>query len=94
MFMTWVNRYKNGLIVALSLSVFFKYLLTPTATLFYELHHATGIDTIYWGYSLFKAAGYYFGIWSYQSVACVAVGLATFLIYWLCKNRQHGGDPK
>lgn len=48
------------------------YLALPaTAVLFYELHHMTGVDAVYWGYSAFKFAGYYFGIWPYQLLACV-----------------------
>jgi len=50
-------------------------MLIPTGWLFYELHHATGIDAVYWGYSIFKGAGYYFGVWQYQSLACVLVAL-------------------
>ncbi|MFT5485013.1 MAG: hypothetical protein ACI9GW_003683, partial [Halieaceae bacterium] len=44
-----------------------------TAVLFYELYHLTGIGPIYWGYSVFKAGGYYFGIWEYQLISCVLV---------------------
>lgn len=49
--------------------------LPPTAVLFYELHHLTGIGWIYWGYSFFKAAGYYFGTFDYRLIVCVAVAL-------------------
>ena len=71
-------RHRTALLVAVVVGVYLKYLLTPTGVLFYELHHATGIDFVYWGYSIFKFAGYYFGVWPYQTVTCAAVALAIF----------------
>ena len=71
-------RHKTALIVAVAIGLYLKFLLIPTGMLFYELHHATGVDFIYWGYSAFKAAGYYFGVWEYQTVTCVAVAVLLF----------------
>jgi len=52
------------------------YLLLPaTATAFYELYHLTHLDFIYWAYSFFKLAGYYFSVWEGQLLACVLVVL-------------------
>lgn len=84
--MLWLGKYKVGLIIAVLIMVFFKYLLEPTATLFYELHHITGVNGIYWGYSVFKVAAYYFAQWSYQNLASVAAGLLFFSVYVFIKS--------
>lgn len=68
-------RNPRRLIVALSVALYLRFLLTPTAWLFYELHHLTGVDAIYWGYSLFKGLGYYLGVWPYHSLLCFAIAL-------------------
>ena len=72
-------KHKKALLVALAVGLYLRFLLTPTAWLFYELYHLTGVDFIYWGYSGFRAGGYYFGIWPYQGVACVLIGLLVFV---------------
>ena len=67
-------------IIAIAVALYLYFLLPATATLFYELYHLTGIGAVYWGYSGFKAAGYYFGAWEYQLLACVVVaGLILFM---------------
>ena len=71
-------RHKTALIIAIAVGFYLKYLLIPTGVLFYELHHATGIDFVYWGYSIFKGAGYYFGVWEHQTITCVVVAIAIF----------------
>lgn len=78
---------KKALVVSTLLVLWLQFGLLPTATFFYELHHATGIDWIYWGYSVFKAGGYYFSIWPYQSVVSVLAGLVLFLLI----SRRGGG---
>ena len=72
------SEHKKALLWAIAVGIYLKYLLIPTGMLFYELHHATGIDSIYWGYSIFKGAGYYFGVWQYQTISCVLVALLIF----------------
>lgn len=72
------TRHKTALFVAFAVGFYLKFLLIPTAVLFYELYHATGIDFVYWGYSIFKGAGYYFGVWPYQTITCVLVACALF----------------
>ena len=64
---------KRRCIVAAAFAAYLYFLLPATATAFYELYHLTGIGLVYWGYSAFKAAGYYFGLWPYQLHACIAV---------------------
>lgn len=67
---------KRGMIWGLALALWLYFLLPATAVMFYELYHLTGVDAIYWGYSAFKAAGYYFGIWPYKLLVCALAGLA------------------
>ncbi|NND66527.1 MAG: hypothetical protein HKN19_02970 [Halioglobus sp.] len=71
---------------ALVIAGWLYFLLPATATLFYELYHLTGIGAIYWGYSGFKAAGYYFGIWKFQWLACIVV--AGIIIFWPGRKPQ------
>lgn len=68
--------------VAYGLAVFaWLYALLPaTATLFYELHHLSGLDIIYWGYSAFKAAGYYLSISPYRWVVCAVIAIFVALV--------------
>ena len=61
-------------------AVYLYYLLPATANLFFELYHLTGIGPVYWGYSGFKAAGYYFGVWEYRLPACVLVFLLILIL--------------
>lgn len=67
-------------IVAIAIGLYLYYLLPATATLFYELYHLTQFSPIYWGYTAFKAGGYYFGTWDYQLLSCVLVTLAIALL--------------
>jgi hypothetical protein len=68
------------LVIATAVGLYLYFLLPATAVLFYELYHLTGIDAIYWGYSAFKAGGYYFGTWQYQLFTCVIVSAAILLV--------------
>jgi TRAP-type mannitol/chloroaromatic compound transport system permease small subunit len=68
------------LIIAIAVGLYLYFLLPATAVLFYELYHLTGIGPVYWGYSAFKAGGYYFGIWQYQLLTCVLVSAAIVII--------------
>ena len=68
------------LVIATAVGLYLYFLLPATAVLFYELYHLTGIDAIYWGYSAFKAGGYYFGTWQYQLLTCVIVSAAIVLV--------------
>lgn len=74
--LTSVRRFAIGVMVGLYLY----FLLPATATLFYELYHLTGVGPIYWGYSVFKAAGYYFGTWAYQLPVCLFVAAAIIFL--------------
>jgi len=87
------TEHKKALFWAVATGVYLKFLLIPTGVLFYELHHATGIDAIYWGYSIFKGVGYYFGVWQYQTLTCVLVALLIFGVAVLLGGRSNkAGD--
>ena len=76
-------------LVALVVGLYLYFLLPATATLFYELYHLTGIDAVYWGYSGFKIAGYYFGTWQYQLLACLLVAATIIVIPALVERVRH-----
>ncbi len=80
--MTFVREHIRSLLLAMVIVVYLKFLLEPTAWMFYELHHLSGIDAVYWGYSLFRGAGYYFGEWEYQNLTIAGVALAIIAIAW------------
>ena len=81
------QKHKFALLISIFVGLYLKYLLIPTGVLFYELHHATGIDFVYWGYSVFKAAGYYFGAWQYQTLTCALLSLSLFALAVLRGSR-------
>ncbi len=87
-----LKTYLKPLFVGLAAALYLRFLLIPTAVFFYELHHLTGIDFIYWGYSGFKFAGYYFGVWEHQNLACVATGLVLFFVMLWRGGRRQVGD--
>ncbi len=66
-------------LIAVAVAAYLYFLLPATAVVFYELYHLTGFEPVYWGYSAFKAAGYYFGIWPYQGLVCALVAAAIVL---------------
>jgi len=77
---------KRRLIIAISAALYLYFLLPATADMFYELYHLTHIGPIYWGYSGFKAAGYYFGIYEYRLLACLVVAISIILIPAIVKK--------
>ncbi|MDZ7781654.1 MAG: hypothetical protein U5K56_01445 [Halioglobus sp.] len=68
------------LVIALLAALYLYYLLPATAVAFYELYHLTEIGAIYWGYSGFKAAGYYFGTWEYRLHTCIGLAIAIVVL--------------
>lgn len=71
---------KKRWLIGIGLALYLYFLMPATAVVFYELYHATGIGPVYWGYTVFKGAGYYFSVWDYQLHACVAVVLLAVLL--------------
>jgi glycerol-3-phosphate acyltransferase PlsY len=68
------------LLIAIAVALYLYFLLPATATLFYELYHLTHFGPIYWGYSGFKAAGYYLGIYEYRLLVCVLAAVTLFIV--------------
>ena len=82
-------RSKRRWLIAIAVGLYLYFLLPATATLFYELYHLTNFGPVYWGYSAFKAAGYYFGIWEYQLLACLLVSAVIVAVpYVIDKMRR------
>jgi len=73
-------------IIAIVIALYLYFLLPATAVMFYELYHLTELGPVYWGYSAFKAAGYYFGIWEYKPIACLALAAAIIVIPHLIRK--------
>jgi hypothetical protein len=67
-------------IIAIAVALYLYFLLPATAQMFFELYHLTKIDAVYWGYSGFKAAGYYLGVYQYRWLVCLGVAAAIILI--------------
>jgi hypothetical protein len=70
----------TAVVSGLAVMLFLRYGLEPLGWLFYEASFALGIDALYWGYSIFRGAGYAFSLWSYQWLACALVGGLTALL--------------
>ena len=70
------------LILGAVAAIFLIWCLEPTAWLFDELYHLTGVGPVYYGYSVFRAAGYFFGEWPYHVPASVLAGLLVALPWW------------
>jgi hypothetical protein len=67
-------------IIAIAAGLYLYFLLPATADMFYELYHLTHIGPIYWGYSGFKAAGYYLGSYEYRLLVCLLLAAAIIVI--------------
>jgi len=77
-------------IIALAVALYLYFLLPATANLFFQLYHLTQVDAVYWGYSGFKAAGYYFGVYEHRLLVCALVAAAIIVIPALIKKlRKH-----
>jgi hypothetical protein len=77
---------KRRWIIACLFALYLYFLLPATATLFYELYHLTHIGPVYWGYSGFKAAGYFLGIYEYRLLACLLLAAPIILIPAIVKK--------
>jgi len=74
------DRRLRALLWAVGIAAYLYGGLEITGWFFYEASHFLNIDWLYWGYSIFRGAGYAFGLWEYQSVACLIAGLLVFLL--------------
>jgi hypothetical protein len=77
---------KRRWIIAIAAALYLYFLLPATADMFYELYHLTHFGPIYWGYSGFKAAGYYFGVYEYRMLVCLLVAAAIIIIPAIVKK--------
>jgi hypothetical protein len=77
---------KSRWIIAIAIALYLYFLLPATADVFFALYHLTHIGPLYWGYSGFKAAGYYFGIYEYRLLACLVLAAAIIVIPALFKK--------
>lgn len=73
-------------IIAVAAALYLYFLLPATADMFFALYHLTHLGPIYWGYSGFKAAGYYFGIYEYRLLVCLLLAAAIIVIPALFKK--------
>jgi len=83
----WFNKHKKILLISVLIGTYLKFGLLPTATVFYELHHFTGLDFVYILYSIFKAVGYYLSVWPMHTAVCIMTASIIFLIALLIKSR-------
>lgn len=91
-----MNISKRAWLLAIGLALYLYFLLPATATLFYELYHLTGVDFVYWGYSIFKAAGYYLSVAEGRLLICVGAGGVVLLVSAvksLLRARQSPSPP-
>jgi len=75
-----LTKYSKALIAGVLLALWLSFGLDATAMFFYELYHLSGVEFVYWGYSAFKVAGYYYGAWPLQAFASAAAGTLLFLL--------------
>ena len=73
------NKILKALLWGSITGLYLRFGLEPTGWLFYEASFALGIDWLYCGYSIFRGAGYAFGLWGFQSAACLLAGVAVAL---------------
>jgi hypothetical protein len=79
---------KRRWFIAIAAALYLYFLLPATADMFFALYHMTQIGPLYWGYSGFKAAGYYFGIYEYRLLACLLLAATIIIIPSLFKKRR------
>tara|TARA_R110002072_G_scaffold121598_6_gene255557 strand:+ start:21950 stop:22207 length:258 start_codon:yes stop_codon:yes gene_type:complete len=76
---------KRQWLIATGIALYLYFALPATAVLFYELYHLTKLEPIYWGYSGFKAAGYYLGVYEHRLLVCLCAAAAILLVPALIK---------
>jgi hypothetical protein len=75
-----MTRSPRPWIIAIAVALYLYFLLPATADVFFKLYHMTHIEPIYWGYSGFKIAGYFLGVYEHRVLVCIAVAAAIILI--------------
>ena len=59
-----------------AVALYLRFGLEPTGWAFYWLSQTLDLAWLHWGYSAFRGAGYFFGLWALQLWACIGIGLA------------------
>ena len=63
--------------------------LEPTGWLFYEASHGLGVDSLYWGYTIFRGAAYGLGLVSWSWLVSLGGGLLVgLLVYWRTSRKS------
>ena len=57
------------------LAIYLRFGLEPTGWLFYEASFFLGVDSLYWGYSIFRGGAHVLSLWSFQDIFCIGLGL-------------------
>ena len=79
----------RALLWGVGVALYLRFGLEPTGWMFYEASHALNVDSLYWGYTVFRGGGFAFGLWGYQTLACVGIGLLVgLLIFWRSTARE------
>ena len=59
---------------------------------FYELSHTTGIEGLYFGYSVFRGLDHIFSLWPYHNFLCLALGIFVSLTNFHLRRREVESD--
>ncbi len=81
-----MQTFKRRWVIAIGVALYLYFLLPATAQIFYELYHLTKIGPIYWGYSGFKAAGYYLSVYEHRFLVCLLVAVVIIIVPTLIKK--------
>ena len=57
---------------------------------FYELSHTTGIESLYFGYSLFRSLDHIFSLWPHHNYLCLALGTIVSLTNFHLRRKVRG----
>jgi len=89
----WLKNNGRRLSVAVVVAIYIRFLLLPTAILFFEAYHLLQLEFLYIGYQLFKVIGYIVSVWEYRNLAAVVIAVFIFLIALVLSTRiskRHG----
>jgi len=70
-----MNNIGKAFLSGALLTIYLRFGLEPTGWLFYEASFFLGVDSLYWGYSIFRGGAHVLSLWSFQNMFCVGVGL-------------------
>lgn len=85
-----MNNLAKAFLSGALLSIYFRFGLEPTGWLFYEASFFLGVDSLYWGYSIFRGGAHALSLWSFQNIFCIGLGL--LLAIW--KLRKAASNNK